>query len=668
VTPPTTQSPAPDDGAPRRTALPSTGALLDALDGAVAIVRSDWTIASVNDAWVRLTRSTPDLWLGRTLWEAFPTLRGTREERELLASMGDGLRRSYRTRYRDARISGVFDVTAARVGAGAQASLVLQVRDASQEARLKRDHDSLLESIGEALLAVDAQWRFTYWNGVAERVTGIPQREVLGRTLWELFAGVEDTALARAARETMRTREPRALHRWEYRGGEGGRAAGVYDARTYPATGGGVLVLFTEVSAREARERELTERNEENESLRELARALSAVTDSATLLEVLARAAQAQARADGIAVLEVEDDVVVVVATAGRAARPLGARFPLAGSLAERVMRERAPVLEDVGQHLRRQLGDAAPAHVGPGLVVPLVAHDAFLGALAVTRHPGAPAFTARDTGRLQVIADYAALVLWKAHLLEEVQAASQAKSNFLATMSHELRTPLTALTGYGELLADEIFGPLSGSQHEVVERMRSVTHQLTAMIDEVLTFSSIEAGREVVRAAAVTAADLVRAAVTVVEPLARQKGLRLEVPEPDPAIVLHTDADKVRQILVNLAGNAVKFTERGYVRITVENGSAPTEGPGAPSSAPAGTVRFRVADTGIGIAPDDQTRLFQPFVQVDGGLTRRHGGTGLGLYISQRLARMLGGRVDVESAPGRGSTFTLTLPKEWKG
>jgi PAS domain S-box-containing protein len=658
VTPPAQQPPAAEGGAPLPAPLPSAAALLEALDGAVAVVRPDWTITAVNDAWLRLTKSAAERWVGRTVWEVFPTLRGTREERDLLATMADGARRAYRTRYRDERISGVYDVTAARLSAGGEGALLLQVRDASQEARLKRDHDRVLESIGEALLAVDAQWRFTYWNGVAERITGVSQHEVLGRTLWELFAGADGTALARAARETMRTREPRAVHRWEYRGGEGGRAAGLYDARTYPSTGGGVLVLFTEVSEREARERELNERNEENESLRELARALSGVTDSTALLDVLARAAQAQARAHGTAVLEVEEGEVVVVATSGRSVRAVGARFPLAGSLAERVMRERAPVLEDFGAHLRRQLGDRAPTHVGPGLVVPLVAHDAFLGALAVTRAVDAPAFTARDAGRLQVIADYAALVLWKAHLLEEVQAASQAKSNFLATMSHELRTPLTALTGYGELLADEIIGPLSGPQHEIVERMRSVTHQLNAMIDEVLTFSSIEAGREVVRAAETSAADLLRAAVTVVEPLARQKGLRLDVPEPDPAITLHTDADKVRQILVNLAGNAVKFTERGVVRVTVENGGGPDAGAGARC------VRFAVCDTGIGIAAADQARLFQPFVQVDGGLTRRHGGTGLGLYISQRLARLLGGRIDLESAAGAGATFTLTLPK----
>jgi len=344
---------------------------------------------------------------------------------------------------------------------------------------------------------------------------------------------------------------------------------------------------------------------------------------------------------------------VHVVATAGGAAWSVDGRFPLAGSLTERAMLSRAPAMEENAAGALAEQPGAAPARIGPALVAPLVAHHAFLGALAVTRRAGAAPFSEGDAGRLQAIADYAALVIWKAHLLEEARAANQAKSDFLATISHELRTPLTALTGYGELLADEIMGELSATQHEVIERMRSVTHHLTMMIDEILTFSGIEAGREKVRPATVAADELVRAAVAVVEPLARQKEIAFEATVPSPAPTVVTDVDKVRQILVNLAGNAVKFTDRGSVRLGVENGQ--------------GTVRFTVRDTGIGIAPEDRARLFQPFSQVDAGLTRRHGGTGLGLYISQRLARLLGGRIDFESTPGEGSTFTLTLPEEYR-
>lgn len=235
--------------------------------------------------------------------------------------------------------------------------------------------------------------------------------------------------------------------------------------------------------------------------------------------------------------------------------------------------------------------------------------------------------------------------------LLEQAQVASQAKSVFLATISHELRTPLTALTGYGELLADEIVGPLSHSQHEVLERMRSVTHHLTAMIDELLAYTRLEGGRETVNANEVVADELIQSTIAVVEPLARAKGLAVDVDVPATVPRLVTDADKVRQILVNLAGNAVKFTETGCITVGVRQDVT--------------TVCFFVRDTGSGITPEDQSRLFQPFTQLDSGLTRRHGGTGLGLYISRRLAALLGGRLECASVMGEGSVFSLIFERD---
>src|SRR5690606_20666745 len=240
---------------------------------------------------------------------------------------------------------------------------------------------------------------------------------------------------------------------------------------------------------------------------------------------------------------------------------------------------------------------------------------------------------------------------LWKSRLLEQALAASEARSNFLATMSHELRTPLTALTGYGELLADEIVGPLGEGQLEMVERMRSVTHELAGMVDELLTFSSLEAGRERLRRCMVDSGDLLHAAVAMVEPLARQKGLRVCTSVPASAPALYTDPEKVRQVLVNLAGNAVKFTDHGEVSFSVDCDGA--------------EIRFLVRDTGPGIPPGGQERIFQPFTQLDGGLTRRHGGTGLGLYIASRLAGLLGGRIELASRPGEGSSFALVLPRD---
>jgi signal transduction histidine kinase len=164
-----------------------------------------------------------------------------------------------------------------------------------------------------------------------------------------------------------------------------------------------------------------------------------------------------------------------------------------------------------------------------------------------------------------------------------------------------------------------------------------------------VLTFSSLDEGRETIRPTDFLAADLVRATAAVIEPLARQKHLAFHYSIPDAAIRMTSDVDKVRQILINLAGNAVKFTDAGEVRLEVEQRG--------------GDVCFTVQDTGIGIAPEDLERLFKPFAQLDTRLTRRHGGTGLGLYIGRRLAELLNGRIEVESQPGKGSTFSLILP-----
>jgi signal transduction histidine kinase len=259
--------------------------------------------------------------------------------------------------------------------------------------------------------------------------------------------------------------------------------------------------------------------------------------------------------------------------------------------------------------------------------------------------------FSDREIHRLRAIADYAALALWKAELLDRAQAADRAKSRFLATVSHELRTPLTALAGYEELLADQVIGPLTDIQRDVLERMRSVTNHLAAVIEEVLTFSSLDEGRETVRPTDFLAADLVRATAAVIEPLARQKELTFRVTLPTTPIRMTSDVDKIRQILVNLAGNAVKFTDRGEVHLVLHRGD--------------GEVRIDVVDTGIGIAATDIARLFRPFAQLDTTLTRRHGGTGLGLYIACGLAELLGGRIEVQSEVGKGSCFTLVLPAD---
>ncbi len=390
---------------------------------------------------------------------------------------------------------------------------------------------------------------------------------------------------------------------------------------------------------------------DESEPLRVLARQMAGVVDTSELLGILCNAAAAQCAAAGAGVLKASANQGELVAATGPLAVAQGRRFALPGSLAREVLRTRDVVAVDDFMAVSRPLLRVAPElQVGPMLLAPLIAHDKMLGVLIVTRNHGAGLFTKREAHRLRAIADHAALALWKAELLEQAQSADRAKSRFLATVSHELRTPLTALAGYEELLADQVIGPLSENQLDVLERMRAVTQHLAVVIEEVLAFSSLEDGRETVRPTEFLAADLLHAAAAVIEPLARQKHLSFTYHVPDEPIRMSSDIDKIRQILVNLAGNSVKFTDRGEVSISLERDGA--------------QVRFIVRDTGIGIAAQDLARLFRPFAQLDTGLTRRHGGTGLGLYISRRLAELLGGRIEVKSEVGKGSEFSLVLPQ----
>jgi signal transduction histidine kinase len=170
-------------------------------------------------------------------------------------------------------------------------------------------------------------------------------------------------------------------------------------------------------------------------------------------------------------------------------------------------------------------------------------------------------------------------------------------------------------------------------------------------MIEEVLTYTNLETGGEVVRPTDFLAADLLMAVAAIVQPLAEQKRLTLITESQATPIRMTTDVDKARQVLVNLAGNAVKFTDHGDVRMAVRLADD--------------QVHFEISDTGIGISDADIHRLFRPFTQLDSGLTRKHGGTGLGLYISDRIARLLRGRIEVESRQGAGSRFTLVLPRD---
>lgn len=232
---------------------------------------------------------------------------------------------------------------------------------------------------------------------------------------------------------------------------------------------------------------------------------------------------------------------------------------------------------------------------------------------------------------------------------VEAAQAASKAKSEFIAAMSHELRTPLSAIIGYADILVTEIAGPLSTGQKEHVQRVKTGAWHLMGIIEEILTFSRAEAGREELHLEEIPPAMVAEEALSLVRPQALAKGLELLTVVDDLPDTIHTDRGKLRQILVNLLGNAVKFTEGGRVELKAFRD--------------ADSVCFAIRDTGPGIPAEEVERIFEPFTQVDYSLTRVKGGTGLGLAVSRRLATLLGGTLSVESTLGRGSLFTITVP-----
>jgi len=236
----------------------------------------------------------------------------------------------------------------------------------------------------------------------------------------------------------------------------------------------------------------------------------------------------------------------------------------------------------------------------------------------------------------------------------ETAELANQAKTQFLRTISHELRTPMTAVIGYTGLLVDEVSGPVSPLQRDHLRRMRDSSEHMLALIEELLGFAKLDAGEEEVHVERVIAGNVVEEALFLVMPLAQKKGIRVRLEMPDTPIELHTDPLKLRQILVNLLANAVKYTDEGDVVLILR-----VEGIGAELR-----IYFEVTDSGRGISAEDQKHIFESFWQVDQTLTRKAEGTGLGLAVARQLARLLGGDVIIaKSEVGNGSTFIASLP-----
>jgi PAS domain S-box-containing protein len=234
----------------------------------------------------------------------------------------------------------------------------------------------------------------------------------------------------------------------------------------------------------------------------------------------------------------------------------------------------------------------------------------------------------------------------------QELERAYRLKSQFLASMSHELRTPINALLGYTSLMRDKIYGELNQRQDEALTRMYTASQHLLELVNDILDLAKIEAGKMPVHVEPVDIAQLVRELSQTIEPMVRRKSLEYRVDLATDMPVLETDRTKVKQIVLNLLSNAVKFTHQGYIGVTAQRAES-DDG-----------VIVEVVDTGIGIKEEDLPKIFEDFRQVDQSSTREYGGTGLGLSITKKLLHLLGGTIRVRSAPGKGSTFSMWLPK----
>jgi signal transduction histidine kinase len=288
-------------------------------------------------------------------------------------------------------------------------------------------------------------------------------------------------------------------------------------------------------------------------------------------------------------------------------------------------------------------------------LGVPMLREGVAAGILTLSRSEVRP-FTDKQIELALTFADQAAIAIENVRLFDEIQdkssqleIASQHKSLFLANMSHELRTPLNAILGYTELILDNIYGETPDKMREVLERLHANGKHLLSLINDVLDLSKIEAGQLTLDLADYSLKNVVDTVVVAVESLAAGKKLSLTTVVPLNLPVGHGDERRLAQVLLNLVGNAIKFTDKGEVAIAATTSD--------------GSFTVAVRDTGPGISPSDQGKIFEEFQQADNSATKRKGGTGLGLSIARRIIGMHGGRVWVESDVGKGSTFAFTIP-----
>jgi signal transduction histidine kinase len=418
--------------------------------------------------------------------------------------------------------------------------------------------------------------------------------------------------------------------------------------------------LFEEV---QQRTRELSRSVAELKALSEVSKAVNASLDPQTVLNTILAHACGISDSDGGAIYVFDEARSAFVLEAGRnmsdeliaavRAHPIRLGDALVGECAERREAVQIENLSKVPPHPLFEMH--LKAGVRALLAVPLLHQDAVVGALVV-RRKRVGTFAPETVNLLQSFASQSAIAIQNARLFREIdeksrqlEIASQHKSQFVASMSHELRTPLAAMLGYAELLKEGIYGALPENSMPIVTRIQSNGKHLLGLINTVLDISKIEAGQFKLNVAEYALGNVIETVRVATESLAAAKKLALETTVPKELPCGLGDEQRLTQVLLNLVGNAIKFTDAGEVRIT--------------AAASNGQYALSVSDTGPGIPPEERQRIFEKFHQIDSSITKTKGGTGLGLAIAKQIVEMHGGRIWVESTLGQGSTFRMELP-----